>query len=221
MAMFMAHIDWLAEQGCNEEAELMMLDWSIRIGQLARTQEATNRIAELRKKFLVKDTKLVHENVDGPRGRKQTITLFLEQPLGCYYTKATLNVLHMENETFQKRLHAEPILSLLLACNGTAAPALVAKYLQYKWLKKCERLEFNNLELSYTQLRDLFMNSYLQPKELIITGRTKSTVTADQLKVLPLICPGLRNLWQMTYHGVEYDFRTKTQEQLGSDTKGS
>ncbi len=219
MTMIMAHIDWLAEQGCHQEAELMMLDWSIRLGQTPRTTETTKRIADLRKYFGVQDKKLIHQQVDGPRNRKQTITLFLEQPMGCYFTKATLNILHMENAAFQKRLHGEPILHMLLACNGSGAPALVAKYLDYVWLRKCETLEFNNLEIGYVQLRDLFRSCTVRPSELIITGRNKTTVTADQLKVLPLICPGLANLWRINYHGIEYDYRMQTQITHGSDTK--
>lgn len=211
MAMFMAHIDWLAEQGCHEEAELMMYDWGIRIGNVARTENTTKRIAELRKKFQVKDTKLVHQQVDGPRGRKQTITLFLEEPIGCYYSKATVNLLHMENAAFQDRLHHEPILSLLLACNGTSASGLVAKYMDYKWLKKCMKLELNNLEIGFTQFRELFKNTEVAPYEVVITGRNKNPVTTDQLKLLPVLCPNLKHLWSIDYHGVKWDYRTASQ----------
>lgn len=217
MAMMMAHIDWLAEQGCDEEAELMMLDWSLKIGNAARTEDITKRISELRKKFMVKDTKLIHEQIDGPRNRKQTITLFLEEPLGCYYTKATLNLLHMENANFQKRLHAEPILSLLLACNGTSAPALAAKYMNYKWLKKCTRIEFNNLEIGFTQFRDLFRNTEVAPYEIVITGRNKNPVTTQQLELLPTLCPNLKHLWSIEYHGVKWDYRTASQTAFVAD----
>lgn len=211
MAMMMAHIDWLAEQGCHLEAELMMIDWSLRIGNLAGSKHVFERQTELRKYFGIKDKRLVHKQVDAPRGRKQTITLFLEDPMGCYYTKATVNLLHVEQ--FVDRLHGEPLMSLLLACNGTTAPALVSKYLNYPWLKKCAKLEFNNLEIGYVQLRELFKNTAVRPLELVITGRQKQLPTIDQLKILPLTCASLKDLWNIDYHGVRYDYRLDPNKQ--------
>ena len=211
MAMVMAHCDWLEEQGCRMEAELTRLDWGMKVGMLAPTSDARKRVGELRAYFGITDKKLIHENVAGQRGRTQVITLFLQEPMGHWYTKATINVLHMEY--FLKHLHNQPIMELVLACNATKSPALVSKYMNYTWLKKCQKIELNNLEISFVQLRELFMNTLVEPTELRITGTQKNLPTLDQMQLLPKLCPGLRNLWRLEYHGVKYDYRYAADKQ--------
>jgi hypothetical protein len=205
MTMVAAYVDWLQEQGCNEQAELMNLDWGRRIGHVPNSEEVSTRVAELRKKLSIPQDRKINKEVDGQRGRKQIITLYLQELIGHWYTKATVNLLHVEK--FLPELHAQPVLHLLLACNGTSAPALVSKYLNYGWLQKCETLELNNFEVGFVQLRELFTKSSIHPTTLIISGRGKQAPTIAQLQLLPKLCPPLKHLWRIDYHGVKYDYR--------------
>jgi hypothetical protein len=205
--MVAAHCDWLEEQGCRLQAELLRLDWGVRIGHVPRSKSVVDRIAKLRKYFEIKDSKLVPQQVDGQRGRKQTITLFLQEPLGHYYTKATVNLLHLSNEVFQAVLHNNPIMDLCIACNATSAPGLVVKYLNYQWFKKVEKLELNNLEVPFVQLREMFRGSPLRLRELRITGRQKTLPSIQQLQLLPSLVKEFSDLWTIDYHGVKYDYR--------------
>jgi hypothetical protein len=205
MTMIMGHADWLEEQGCSMEAELLRLDWGMKVGMLAPTADARKRVQELRKYFGILDQRLVHEKVEGQRGRTQTITLFLQEPMGHWYTKATINLLHVEK--FLKHLHNQPIMDLVLACNATKAPGLVGKYLKYTWLKKCEKLELNNLDISFVQLRELFKDTVVTPTHLRVTGQETKNLTVEQMQLLPQLCPGLKHLWTIDYHGAKYDYR--------------
>jgi hypothetical protein len=217
--MVLAHIDWLMDSDCPLEAELMQLDWQMRIGTLAPGQEVRDRIRELKQYFQIQDRKPIHKTVKSARGRDQRITLFLEETLGQWYTKATVNLLQMEE--FLQELHDYPITSLCLACNGTSAPALVAQYLNYKWLRKVYRLELNNFDVDYISLRQLFKTTVIQPRELLITGRPKRVPTMDQLEILPTLCPSLKGLWRIEYHGVKYDYRLPAEENAGAAKQGS
>lgn len=205
LAMVQGYIDWLIDQGCDEEGELMQLDWGRRIGQVVNCEEVIKRVTELRKKFNLNPDKKINKEVEGQRGRKQIITLYLQEQLGHWYSKATVNLLHVEK--FIDELHAQPILSLLLACNGTSAPGLVSKYLNYPWLRKCKTLELNNFEVGFVQLRELFTKCMLTLTELKISGRGKQAPTIAQLQLLPKVCPPLAHLYRIDYHGVRYDYR--------------
>jgi len=200
------YCDWLADKGLVDQAELMLLDWNHRFGNLKPNDDSLARVKELREQFGIKDVRsLTNKNVDGTRNRKQTITLLLEQPLGFFYTKATINVLHLEH--FQKEIDDQPIVYMLLAFNGTTDVTNGVKYLGYSKYQKIETWEMNNWDLSFTDLRTVFMSTKVKPKHLLITGRVKNLPTKEQLKLLKEVCPGFRHLETIDYHGAKYDYR--------------
>lgn len=217
--MVLLYADWLDDNGCPMEAELIRLQWSMKIGTLAPGSDAIKRVLELKKYFGITDTFRVSKRAviptlvrrrDGAtftQNRDQLIQLFLEEPLGYWYSKATVNLMHIQE--FLDVLHDHPIIHLCLVCNGTSAPALVHKYLNYPWLRKCMSLELNNFGIDFLKLRELFTNTSIQPGELIISGPERREPTQDQMRLLPLLCPGLKYLWRLKYGRSEYLYRTQ------------
>lgn len=213
------YTDWLDDHGCSEEAELMRLEWGIKIGQQAADRDTLKRISELKQQFQIKDRLVVTKPAEVGKVRPRLGQMFFENTCGHFYLKATVAL--RDIPTFLSELHSQPIVELVIMAETPLATRRATlsrdmsrmlvmeelqKYMGYTWLRKCLTIELNGFDFEFPALRNIFRNSELYPRILRVTGRDLTSPTPEQARVLPLTAPNLRYLWTLQFGSFKYEY---------------
>jgi ubiquitin len=206
------YTDWLRDHNCDAEADLMLAEWEVKIGQKAADADTLTRIRKLKEQFQIKDTLRITKQAELDKRRPRLAQMFFENTCGHFYLKATVRL--GDIPVFLDELHSQPIVELVIMAEtplATRAATLsrdmsrmvvmeqLQKYMKYRWLRKCVTIELNGFDFEFPALRNIFRESELYPGILRVSGQNLTPPTPDQAKVLPMIAPNLRYLWRLQF----------------------
>lgn len=212
LGVMLFRADWLADEGLvPEEEELIRLQLE-QYGPHHK-EEVRQRIQDLQVLLGIKATKIITINKlvsfsrnPGRQDRevRRTKQMILTEPLGTFYTKATIQAIDIDD--FDLQIRSLPIVKLTVSCPREKN---LAKYFKYVWLEKIKVLELNSLGCSMSELPNLFKGSIIKPDHLIISGTAGQAPSESQALLLPIMAPCMKQLKSMTWGRRTFDYTKK------------
>lgn len=202
----LAYADALREAGCEEEADLLCLTAD---PPLFTCDNRNERVRHLNERLNVKPTRLISRKL--PTGftkvrilRQAYVQMVLSDPWGCFYRKASLEM--VATDLFEDDIRAQPINHLEIVCHGQDDWKKMSEYLNREWLWKVHKFTFNNLRVPFTDYGRMIKTLPQGIAELHVTGTGIVTPTKKQIDQMRMIYKQMKNTKKISWNGVLYTY---------------